>query len=982
MRYFHGPKGLCTVLVLLLPAASSRGHRNEEQALIVQPSHRSRVHFNRAAPGPVAPAIENGYAFPAAYNFGSSEPTTATSDAYHLPTVSEDGDKPSLTASSVSVKRPSTATPEPRSPVSDGPEREATSSVTVQQSSKGEMKSSRISPITQVSNDGSTDPSSVTSPFSGLSQDAASQTDDHRDETVTVTVTNFISSLPRPTETESSSVLSNVDASTKMSTSSGVSDIDVTIVTITSLHTITLSIGHSASPAQPTASAANSTSALGTVSNPASTSTATNSSSSSSSGASIITITRTETWTGIPNSTSKSANEATSKDIATSTINMSDLNSHIPPFSASFNLSSGPGPSVSSLVSGAVTSLHPSPSITTHTVFQNITLTLSEVPQTESRETAATRTAVPTYPTSSNSTGPASSADGLTTLYPLPTSAPGLNTTQSTATVNVTEASVVGITTMVVTITVYPTSLRTLPTNETSATTPPTNSSTSTMISPPYPSGNANVTVLTTADLTVASDGPRTSGSAGGWTTGGSTASMNSTVIGTLVNTTTSGLATEIPHATSVDTTCEHASVTTGSAITGTAYSSASLGADTNARPRTTKAPQFIHHPRERDCLAALAILGEEAGRFIAFKNGATFNAHLYSIQRDVQSTLVGEEVFKLSHVRSQGTLIAGPINTQPLALAAVATAFVIIPEISEHDESIFKILPIDHSDSAFAYDVPESAFGQSVSVPCSDCKGRNTRLRLDFTVEDDTKLLLNGFELYPDADPWSGDLQAAVIKGHRQPKNQKLGYSLAVYPKATAKEDNMELIEVDLKIIEVGTRFVDGVPAVRVDLIKAPGGSIAMSTVTFDQPLETACTTIWCRARELADKVWAQIHEMKGCGKSATSEPDSEAEYVDLADADIPDMEFIPEIDEPVMPSREEWHRLVKSIAGHIIMPIVMGVTAGVSVAFLALCIQSMARRLGSIIRGKRDGEAHGDSHKVSHREQATADEKVQLMA
>lgn len=284
----------------------------------------------------------------------------------------------------------------------------------------------------------------------------------------------------------------------------------------------------------------------------------------------------------------------------------------------------------------------------------------------------------------------------------------------------------------------------------------------------------------------------------------------------------------------------------------------------------------------------------------------------------------------------------------KPLALAAVATAFVIIPEISEHDENIFKTLPVDTPGGAFAYGIPESAFEQSVSIPCNDCKGRNTKLQLDFTVEDETRLLLNGFELYPDADPWSGDLQATVIKGYSQPKSKKLGYSLAVYPKATAKEDNMELIEVDLKIIEVGTRFVDGIPAVKIDLIKAPGGNIAMSTVVFDQPIETPCTTIWCRAKDLADKLWAQAQELKGCGKMATSELDSEAADMDMPDVemsdldmsemDMPEMDIldsgIPEFEEPAMPSREEWRQLMKSIAGHIIMPIVMGVTAGVAVA------------------------------------------------
>ncbi|TQV93358.1 hypothetical protein IF1G_07936 [Cordyceps javanica] len=318
----------------------------------------------------------------------------------------------------------------------------------------------------------------------------------------------------------------------------------------------------------------------------------------------------------------------------------------------------------------------------------------------------------------------------------------------------------------------------------------------------------------------------------------------------------------------------------------------------------------------------------------------------------------------------------------RPLALAAVATAFVIVPEISENDENIFKALPINNHGDALSYGMPESAFDQSISVPCADCRGRNTQLRLDFTIADETRLLLNGFELYPDADPWSGDLQATVVKGHRRPKNKKLGYSLAVYPKAIAEQDSMELIEVDLKVIEVGTRFVAGVPTVKVELIKAPGGSLAMHTVAFDQSAKTECTTLWCRARELADKLWAQAQKIKGCGGADVPELDSDAENMTPSDVELPDAEYIPEFAEPTINSQEEWHHLMKSVAGHIIMPIVMGVTAGVAVAFLALCIQSMARRLGSCVRRRRDSERQSESKKAPSSEAATSEEKAQLMA
>lgn len=364
------------------------------------------------------------------------------------------------------------------------------------------------------------------------------------------------------------------------------------------------------------------------------------------------------------------------------------------------------------------------------------------------------------------------------------------------------------------------------------------------------------------------------------------------------------------------------------------------------------------------------------------------------------------------------------------LALAAVATSFVLMPETSEHDENIFKTLPIASDKTAALWGIPETAFERTLSVPCSDCRGSNTHLDLDLTVEDGTRLLLNGFELYPDADPWSGDLQASVDRGHHNLKNERLGYSLAVYPKATGKDGNMELIEVDLKIIEVGNNFVDGIPTVKVDLIKGEAGGIMMASANFEHSEETACTTIWCRAKELADKLWAQAQSLgKGCGKTAGQSPslhdgvddvefdedDSDYEHIPhdiqylsdddqyLSDDDeylSYDDEYLTFVDgeELTLPSSEELHDLFKSIAGHIIMPVIMGVTTGVAIALyvlccpvimgiltdrfsLALCIQSMARRFTRFVRDKRNGGRRTESAKAAQNEPATSEEKSHLM-
>lgn len=280
----------------------------------------------------------------------------------------------------------------------------------------------------------------------------------------------------------------------------------------------------------------------------------------------------------------------------------------------------------------------------------------------------------------------------------------------------------------------------------------------------------------------------------------------------------------------------------------------------------------------------------------------------------------------------------------RPLVLAAVTSSFVIIPKISSYDENIFNALPIEEYDTPVSFRIPDSAFKKSVVIPCSDCGGRDVSLELDFTIKDETKLLLNGFELYPHADPWSGDLRATVFKGHRGSKEKKLGYSLAVYLKESAKDDNLELIGVELRVIEVGSQFVEGVPPVNVDLIKAPGGSIMMTAASFDLPEPPACTSLWCRVRHMGSNLLKALQLLKGCGKHHDQSQSHKYE-VDLSalpdeyEIELPD-EFEVDIDDvhgfadPSMSDLKDWRHLAKSIAGHIVIPIIMGVTAGVAVA------------------------------------------------
>ncbi|KAH6605592.1 hypothetical protein Trco_004745 [Trichoderma cornu-damae] len=274
----------------------------------------------------------------------------------------------------------------------------------------------------------------------------------------------------------------------------------------------------------------------------------------------------------------------------------------------------------------------------------------------------------------------------------------------------------------------------------------------------------------------------------------------------------------------------------------------------------------------------------------------------------------------------------------KPLALAAAAAAFVIVPEISDKDESIFKALPIEPE----TLQLPAEALGQSLDVPCRQCRGSDARLKLDFVVEDGSRLMVNGFELYPHADPWRNDLVADVVRASGSVTERTLGYSLSVLPRAKDEEQQLELVDVKLRVIEVGHRFVDDIPVVKVGLIKATTGEIVISDMQLMDVPEMPCNTMWCRARA-ALKGFGACHRQKPKDpKAESAAPDAKPHHPHHHH------DHMPHHHQPGQEwnSQRDWRRLVTNVASHVVLPVLMGITAGVGVAFIVY-------RLSVFIRG-----------------------------
>ncbi|KAK4081106.1 uncharacterized protein Triagg1_2638 [Trichoderma aggressivum f. europaeum] len=293
----------------------------------------------------------------------------------------------------------------------------------------------------------------------------------------------------------------------------------------------------------------------------------------------------------------------------------------------------------------------------------------------------------------------------------------------------------------------------------------------------------------------------------------------------------------------------------------------------------------------------------------------------------------------------------------KPLVFAAAAAAFVIVPELSEKDESIFKALPVEPE----TFQLPAEALGQSLDVPCRQCRGRDTHLKLDFAVEDGSRLMVNGFELYPHADPWRDDLVAEVVRASGAANERTLGYSLAVVPRAKDEEQKLELVDVKLRVIEVGHRFVDDIPTVKIGLIKATTGEIVISDMQLIAVPEMPCHSMWCRAK-------AALKGFGGCRRKMHKGPHHEPMVGAEEGHEEGHRPHHPHHDHRPHPhhherphhgheeewnSQRDWRRLVLSVASHIVLPVLMGITAGVGVAFLAMFMCSVVYRLSMFIRG-----------------------------
>jgi hypothetical protein len=333
------------------------------------------------------------------------------------------------------------------------------------------------------------------------------------------------------------------------------------------------------------------------------------------------------------------------------------------------------------------------------------------------------------------------------------------------------------------------------------------------------------------------------------------------------------------------------------------------------------------------------------------------------------------------------------------LAVTA-ANALLIVPESSTNSE-IVNTLP---------FEAQAESQSRSLNLACPECPlvtsspdGRTVvttdipnHLRLSFDVDQSgptDRLLLNGFELFPHP-VWDGPLKAAQFPDGSDADAsvpdaiiRDLGYSFVVRPVGGAEDNSAELLEVSVRIVELGDVVVEKVPTVVAHVIKLVDGTLMIADVdtqhlpALPSPGPSQCSTTFCRLRELISQHLAafgsKIRQHCGGGKSPRphhrpANPHGPKGYAR---------------------KHHSWRHLLRKVFTHIVVPVLIGVVAGISASIIGMIVGTFAICLWRVVVLKRAAFPrrlcrHG-CRRAAHRDAeaavpaaATDDEKAGLVA
>ncbi|KAI0447279.1 hypothetical protein F4803DRAFT_364308 [Xylaria telfairii] len=338
--------------------------------------------------------------------------------------------------------------------------------------------------------------------------------------------------------------------------------------------------------------------------------------------------------------------------------------------------------------------------------------------------------------------------------------------------------------------------------------------------------------------------------------------------------------------------------------------------------------------------------------------------------------------------------------------LVAAASALLLPPDLTITDDDSITTLPVPveiDADVAVS-NAPQS---QTLELECPGCLqfGRKHRkeipshLKLHFTIESTDgadRLTLNGYELYPHPVPLQDTLTAPVLPDMadrragaprfrggpgRAWKNQPLGFALQSGEVATDDDDDLQLINVELQIVEVGNIFIERIPNVQVQLVKTPSGKLAIGAIeTIDFRGEDAggkqkeCSTTVCKWKALFFEKLSHIFKSCGGPNGPPPPPHHHGEH-QHGHGHGPHHH---------MGHRSGWGHGLRIFVRHILFPILIGIVAGISASIIGMIFGTFVVFLWRTFvrrRGSRRSHRCRYAHKAAIHERAADEEKSGLL-
>lgn len=321
--------------------------------------------------------------------------------------------------------------------------------------------------------------------------------------------------------------------------------------------------------------------------------------------------------------------------------------------------------------------------------------------------------------------------------------------------------------------------------------------------------------------------------------------------------------------------------------------------------------------------------------------------------------------------------MLLRPLTVAAGVLALPATqAFLLPPEVSDADIQIAHDLAIVG---------PQIAEVQVVDVECPGCpilvKGKHghdiqvpadqkSHLELTFSIDHQPafdRLLLNGFEMYPADNPLralSEVLSAPQIldreerrhkkhrgKHHGEPQPQRLGYGMQMSGRKDAAGE-FTLVTIDLQILQLGTTAIDGIPNVSVKLVKDRDGRLAITQIektpstskALDEAAEGGpeqCKTLMCALIALGKQTEAKLGKFKPfkhCLGGFFAKGGMRPHHHHGHPHPHPHHHRPPHAHHGGHwregYRHHSWGQLFKNIGSHILLPVLIGIAAGVSIS------------------------------------------------